>query len=167
MKEGDGSNHRGLRIPGIFCLLMVLSVIGAWAQARPEFSGLWKLDNSRSVPKRNGDVTLRIEHHDPELTIETLISHDLTNSRHAIQKYATDGKVSVSTGADGDEFHSAVVWKESSLVFSVEEHEEGRILRSIETWSLIEDGATLQRTRERPNGERQVFFYQRQQRASD
>jgi hypothetical protein len=51
-------------------------------------------------------------------------------------------------------------------MFSIEEHEEGRILRSTEMWSLIENGATLQRTRERPDGRRQILFYLRQQRAS-
>jgi hypothetical protein len=83
-----------------------------------------------------------------------------------VQNYTTDGKVSISTGADGDEFHTAVAWKDSSLVFSIEEHEDGRILRSTEMWSLLENGATLQRIRERSNGEKQILFYQRQQRAS-
>jgi hypothetical protein len=80
-----------------------------------------------------------------------------------VQKYTTDGGVSVSTGADGDEFHTSVVWKDSSLVFAVEEHEDGRILHSQETWSLIESGATLQRIRERPDGQKQILFYRRQQ----
>jgi hypothetical protein len=79
-----------------------------------------------------------------------------------VQKYTTDGRVSVSTGADGDEFHTSVVWKGSSLVFTIEEHEAGRILHSQETWSLIENGATLQRTREHLNGEKQILFYRRQ-----
>jgi hypothetical protein len=78
-----------------------------------------------------------------------------------VQKYTTDGKVSVSTGADGDEFHTSMVWKDSSLVFSIEEHEEGRILRSRETWSLIDNGATLQRTRESLDGEKQILIFHR------
>jgi len=84
-----------------------------------------------------------------------------------MQKYTTDGRVSISTGADGDEFHTAVIWKDSSLVFSIEEHEDGRILRSTETWSLIENGTTLQRSRDRPDGEKQVLFYVRKQRTSE
>jgi hypothetical protein len=55
----------------------------------------------------------------------------------------------------------SVVWKDSSLVFSIEEHEDGRILLSKETWSVIEDGATLERIRERPNGEKQTLFFRR------
>ena len=41
--------------------------------------------------------------------------------------------------------------------------EEGRVLRSAETWSLLENGATLQRIRERPDGQTQIFFFKRQQ----
>jgi hypothetical protein len=38
--------------------------------------------------------------------------------------------------------------KRSSLIFSIEEHEDGRILHLEERWSLIENGATLQGIRE-------------------
>jgi hypothetical protein len=136
--------------------------VAAWPQTIPDFSGVWKQDNDRCQPKRSGDVTLHIEHHDPVLTVETSISHGSQNSRHAVQKYTTDGKVSVSTGADGDEFHTSIIRKDSSLFFTIEEHEDGRILQSQEIWSLIENGATLQRIRERPNGEKQILIYRRQ-----
>ena len=142
-------------------LLLSTASAGAWSQTMPDFSGQWKQDNDRCQPKRNGDVTLRIEHHDPELTVETLISRNSGNSRHAVQKYTTDGTVSVSTGADGDEFHTSVVWKDASLVFSIEEHEDGRILLSKETWSVIEDGATLERIREGDDGKKQILFFRR------
>jgi hypothetical protein len=153
--------HRWTRVR--LSILLLLAVTGvAWPQTVPDFSGLWKQDNDRCQPKRGGDVTLRIEQNSRELTVETSISHSSPNFRHAVQKYTTDGRVSVSTGADGDEFHTSVVLKDSSLVFSIEEHEEGRILRSRETWSLIDNGATLQRTRERPDGEKQILFFSRQ-----
>jgi hypothetical protein len=147
----------------IFLCILLLSTAApvAWSQGTPDFSGLWKQDNDRCQPKCNGDVTLRIEHHDPELTVETSISRNSASTRHAVQKYTTDGKVSVSTGADGDEFNTSVVWKDSSLVFSIEEHEDGRILRSKETWSVIENGSTLERIRERANGEKQTVFFRR------
>ena len=160
MKASEQSMFCSVRIfPGILLLLVAATV--AWSQGTPDFSGQWKQDNDRCEPKRNGDVTLRIEHHDPELTVETSISRNSANSRHALQRYTTDGKVSVSTGADGDEFHTSIVWKDSSLVFSIEEHEDGRILRSSETWSTVEDGATLERIREGPNGKKQILFFRR------
>jgi hypothetical protein len=147
-------------------LLLAVAQV-ACAQAAPDFSGVWNQENDRCQPKCNGDVTLRIEHHDPALIVETATSQEQQTSRRAVQKYTTDGKVSVSTGVDGDEFHTAVIWKDSILVFSIEEHEDGRILRSTEMWLLIENGATLQRTRVRSNGEKQILFYQRRQRVSE
>jgi hypothetical protein len=111
-------------------ILLSAVTVAAWPQTVPDLSGLWKQDSDRCRPKRSGDVTLHIEHHDSELTVETSISHGSQIFRHAVQKYTTDGKVSVSTGGDGDEFHTSVVWKDSSLVFAIEEHEDGRILHS-------------------------------------
>lgn len=147
----------------IFLGILLLSTAAAvtWSQGTQDFSGLWKQDNDRCLPRRNGDVTLHIEQHDPELTVETTLSHGSENPRHAVQKYTTDGKVSVSTGTDGDEFHTSVVWEGVSLVFAIEEHEDGRILQSKEKWSVIEEGATLEKIRERPNGENQILFFRR------
>ena len=142
-------------------LLLSTAAVVAWPQGTPDFSGQWKQDNDRCQPKRNGEVTLGIEHREPELTMETSISRNPASSRHAVQKYTTDGKFSVSTGADGDEFKTSVVWKDSRLVFSIEEHEDGRILQSKETWSVIEDGATLERIRKRRNGEKQMLYFRR------
>jgi hypothetical protein len=115
----------------------------------PNFSGTWRQSNERSSPARTGDVMLLIDHRDPELTIETSSTRGAAPPRHATQHYTTDGKASVSTGADGDEFHTSVTWKDQSLVFQIEEHEDGRILLSREVWSLIQNGSALERLRER------------------
>jgi hypothetical protein len=152
-----------LRARGFIIVFFFSAItVAAYAQTAPDFSGLWKQDNDRSQPKRSGEVTLRIAQSGSELAVETSMSHGSQNSRHAMQKYTTDGKVSISTGVDGDEFHTSVVWKDSSLVFSIEEHEDGRILRSQEIWSLLDNGATLQKTRERPDGEKQILIFRRQ-----
>ncbi len=50
---------------------------------------------------------------------------------------------------------------EASLVFTIEEHEEGRILLSKETWRLVDNGTALQRARECPDGEKQIFVFRR------
>jgi hypothetical protein len=71
---------------------------GLCAPPETDFSGSWKQSNERSTPPRSGDVTLRI---------------------------TTDGRTSISTSTDGDEFHTSVVWNGRDLVFSIEEHEEG------------------------------------------
>jgi hypothetical protein len=69
--------------------LLAIAADTACAQATFDFSGLWKQDNDRCQPKRNGDVTLRIEHHGPELTVETSISRHSSSPRQAVQKYTT------------------------------------------------------------------------------
>ncbi len=152
--------YRKVRILLVFVLLSTVAHV-ACSQGTADFSGQWKLDNDRSEPKRSGDVTLRVEHHAPELTVETWIVRSSASPRHAMQRYTTDGKVSLSTGADGDQFKTSVAWKDSSLVFSIEEHEDGRILLSTETWSILDDGATLKRVREPRNGEKQTRFFRR------
>jgi hypothetical protein len=160
-RKSNQWTHRHIRIWLSILFLLSTMAVAAPAQSAPDFSGLWKQDNDRCQPKRNSDVTLRIEHHDPELTVETSISRNSGNARHAVQKYTTDGLVSISTGADGDEFHTSVVWKDARLVLSIEEHEDGRILLSKETWSVIEDGATLERIREGDDGGKQILFFRR------
>ena len=82
------------------------------------------------------------------MTVETIVVRGSGESRRALQHYTTDGKTSVSTGADGDEFHTAVVWSGSCLIFSLEEHEDGRIILSRETWTLSENGDMIERCRE-------------------
>ena len=166
MKNSKDFHHGRLRIALslLLGLLLPLAIpLSGGSQVRPDFSGMWKQDNDRCQPKRSGEVTLRIEHHGPELKVETSILRGSQTSRRAVQRYTTDGKVSVSTGADGDEFHTSAVWEDSELIFSIEEHEDGHILLSKEIWSLIEDGATLRRIRERPDGERQAILYRREQ----
>jgi hypothetical protein len=165
MKNNKDFHHRSLRI-ALSLLLLLAIPLSARPQAQPDFSGQWKQDNDRSQPKRSGEIALRIEHHGPELKVETSILRSAQTPRRAVQRYTIDGKVSVSTGADGDEFHTSAVWKDSDLVFAIEEHEDGHILLSKETWSLIENGATLQRIRERPDGDRQTLLYRREPPAS-
>ncbi len=149
----------------LFLTIVFLAVFASQllpAQGLPSFSGVWKQSNDRSQPARKGDVTLKIDHRDPEFIVETTILRGSGAPRVAKQRYTTDGKVSTSTGADGDEFLTSIVWKGSDLVFSIEEHEDGRTIRSNETWSLIEDGAALKRVRERSDGsQKQTLIYLR------
>jgi hypothetical protein len=143
-------------------LIAILAVfaLGGRADTRPNFSGTWKQSNERCLPKRTGDVTLQIDDHDSRLSVETTILRGSAPARHALQHYTIDGKVSVSTGADGDEFHTSITWNGASLVFAVEEHEDGRILLSKETWTLKENATVLERVRERSDGgEKQTLIY--------
>lgn len=147
--------------------MLLLTSSGISSASISDLSGTWKQSNERCVPKRSGDVTLRIEQHDPDFIVETTALRSSGLPRHSLQHYSTDGRTSVSTGADGDEFHTSIVWNGPSLVFSVEEHEDGRVILSKETWTLIENGAALQRDRENLDesargGRKQTLIYLRQ-----
>lgn len=144
-------------------LIAATMIAPAFAQNDLDLSGSWKQDNDRCRPKRKGDVTLRIGLRDNELKVETTRLRDSVDSRRTTQIYTLDGKVSVSTGADGDEFHTSVIRKDGSLVFSIEEHEDARILRSRETWSLVDNGTTIEKIRERSDGQKQFLFFRRGQ----
>ena len=146
----------------VLLLAGVMAPSGLCFQTHPDFSGICRQSNERSTPSRSGNVTLHIDQRDPDLTVETAILHDSAEPRHASQHYTTHGKPSVSTGADGDEFHTSVTWSGQSLVFSVEEHEDGRILLSHETWTLIENGNALERRRERSGRQDSTIIYLRE-----
>ena len=89
---------------------ILMAFPGICSQPNPDFSGTWTQNNERSMPKRMGDVTLHIDHRDSELSVETTMSRGSVAPRHAVQHYTTDGTVSISTGTDGDEFHTSIVW---------------------------------------------------------
>jgi hypothetical protein len=146
---------------GLLTMLFLVSP-GICSPANPGFSGTWKQSNERSTPARKGDVTLHIDYRDSQLTVETTILRSNDAPRHASQHYTTDSKTSVSTGVDGDEFHTSVVWSGRDLVFSIEEHEDGRVILSRETWMLIDKGAALERRRERDGGGKQTIIYLRE-----
>jgi hypothetical protein len=121
-----------VRLRLLLALLCLLP--GLLAGQRPDFSGTWKLA---------GEATLRIEHHDPELVVETL-----KKGKRALQRYTTDGRETTSTGIDGDECHTLLLWRRGGqLFFDIQEHERGKIVKSTETWSLIDGGLKLKRER--------------------
>ncbi len=61
--------------------------------------------------------------------------------------YEIGGKEIVYTGTDGDEFHSRAEWSGDAIVFTVVEHERGKLIPFVETWTLIDDGKSLQRVK--------------------
>jgi hypothetical protein len=141
-------------------ILIAAVALGLVAEGpTPDFSGTWKQSNEQSLPRRTGDVTLRIEHRDPELIVETTSKGLIT--RHALQRYTTDGKESKSIGADGDEFHSIVTWNDGALAFDIVEIEDGKRLKSTEIWSLTDRGMSLKRVRRTEKAGEQTLIYLR------
>ena len=73
-----------------------------------------------------------IEHHDPKLTGNLTITRPSAPEQHVQQKYTTDGRESISTGADGDSYYTKVVWRNGALVFTIAEHEDDNLINSLE-----------------------------------
>jgi hypothetical protein len=144
----------------IFLIAALLPVMAFAQRDRsaplPDFSGSWKQDNEQCSPKRSGDVTLKIEHRDPELVVETT-----SKGLSVRQRYTTDGVESKSIGADGDEFHSMAVWKDATLAFDIVEIEDGKRLKSTEIWSLTDEGRSLKRVRWTEQAGQQTLIYVR------
>lgn len=135
-----------------FLLLLLTSTVFASAAicspSEPDFSGTWKQSNERCVPKRTGTAVRHIDQRGSDLVVETNVVRSSGPPRHAVQRYTTDGVTSVSTGTDGDEFHTSVTRNGDSLIFAMEEHERGRVIHSKEKWTLIENGSALKIDRE-------------------
>jgi hypothetical protein len=52
---------------------LLLANTGICSPPNPNFSETWKQSNERCTPKRTGDVTLQIDHRDPDLIVETTV----------------------------------------------------------------------------------------------
>lgn len=136
------------RSPFGLLAFLYLAYAGICSSPEANFSGTWKQSNERCVPQRMGNVVRRIDQHGSDFVVETISQRATGPLRHALQTCSLDGRTSVSTGVDGDEFHTAIVRHGSSLVFSIEEHEGGRVILSTETWTLVENGSALEIRRE-------------------
>ncbi len=153
--------------PIIYLALLFLSSyslpgsgMNARVETRLEMAGTWQQNNERCIPPpRNKSYSYKMT---VELSDNTLRVHITSNNGHGERQsdftYEIGGKELVYIGADGDEFHSAVHWEGDALVFDIVEHERGRLIRSRDTWTLIDSGKSLQRVRESPDERSKVVY---------
>ena len=102
-------------------LILVFGLSAAWlivAQAsRPNFSGRWELDKSRSdfgsLPPDDSAMEL-IEHQEPKLTI-TQVWKDAEGEHTVVWQLTTDGAENL-TRMNETEIASRTVWEGSNLV---------------------------------------------------
>ncbi len=126
-------------------VLGLLFCVKATAQNKPNFTGTWKQDNSRSTvrPGSSYQYTNKIDHQDPNLTVVTIFSGGNRPDSSLTRTYTTDGKPSVSKDREGDESTTTVKWKGNALVFETTEKESGGEIKTVENWTLSDDGKTL------------------------
>lgn len=132
------------RAAGVLVLFAATSLFG---QSKPDFSGNWKLNKSKSdlgpmadrVPE---DFTVKIDHKEPELKI----SQPGMGGRVQESTVSTDGKPTESTGQGpmGEIKTKAVSkWDGPILVMDVNREFGGNSMTQNDKWTLSEDGKTL------------------------
>ena len=145
--------------------LLAFATAPALAQAKPDFSGSWKLNVEKSDPMGGGggggggggmmrDAVTTITQTATELTVVTKFGE---NSRTAT--YKLDGSESVNPGMRGGETKSKAKWDGATLVLEHVRNMSGpngdMQMTSKEVRSLSADGKTMTvvTTSQGPNGE--------------
>jgi hypothetical protein len=143
-------------------LLAAFATAPALAQAKPDFSGAWKLNAEKSDPMGGGgggggmmrNAVTTITQTATELTLVTKFGE---NSRTA--SYKLDGSESVNPGMRGAETKSKAKWDGATLVLEHVRNMSGpngdMQMMSKEVRSLSADGKTMTvvTTSQGPNGE--------------
>lgn len=131
-----------------FFALAAVGLIGflavAQAQSKPNFSGAWKVNNSKSdfgpMPAPQSS-TSKIDHKEPNVKIATTWVGDQGEFTFE-SSYTTDGKESSNTFRN-TEFKSKATWEGSSLLIASKGSTDSGEFTMKDKWSLSEDGKTL------------------------
>ena len=126
------------------------------AQAKPNFSGNWKLNAAKSdfgampAPDSRTD---KIVHEDPDLKDNYTQSGQM-GEMTAEMKYSTDGKETTNT-VRGNEIKSIAKWDGDDLVIDGKANFNGADVTLKDRWTLSADGKTIviQRHVNSPMGE--------------
>jgi|SRR5580700_11374196 hypothetical protein len=126
------------------------------AQAKPNFSGSWKLNAGKSnfgampAPDSRSDT---ITHADPDLT-DSFAQKGQNGEVTADLKYSTDGKETINS-VHGNQIKCTAQWEGEELVIDGKTAFNGADVTLKDRWSLSGDGKTLtiQRHVNSPMGE--------------
>jgi hypothetical protein len=124
-------------------MAMVLATSQA-AQAKPNFSGEWKLNASKSefspmpAPEKRTD---KIVHADPKLTVTTTQTSQAGEGTFE-QKYSTDGEETTNE-LRGAPVKSTAKWDGEALMITTKAVFNGMDITLSDKWSLSEDGKVL------------------------
>ncbi len=129
------------------------------AQAKPNFSGRWKMNASQSefgAITLPSSLVLQITHNDPDLKVITTQAGEMGDFEIELS-YTTDGRECVNRVRD-IERKSTVRWDGDTLVIESRMDLGGNAVTVIEKWNLSADGKTLTSTRllKGPEGETTV-----------
>lgn len=132
-----------MREAGYWMFLAVV-MCAAVAQAKPNFTGEWKLNTSKSnfgaMPAPT-NMTQKITHSDPQLKVETSVVTDNGDFSNT-STFTTDGKECVNQMFNTD-VKSTVTWDGDTLSIESKMEFQGDAVKFTEKWTLSEDGKTL------------------------
>ena len=125
-------------------ILAFLAVAVLPAMAKPNFSGDWKLNTSKSdfgqmpAPQKS---TMKIEHKDPALKVATTYVGD-NGERTFEMNLSTDGKEVTNTFGNF-EFKSKAHWEGSVLLVESRASSDSGEFKADEKWTVSDAGKTL------------------------
>ena len=126
------------------CAFAALVLAVAVAQAKPNFTGEWKMNPSKSDfgPMPAPDkLVQKIEQKDPDLKVSTTKVNQ-QGEFNTEMKYTTDGKECVNQ-IRGNELKSTLTWDGDALKVNSKLNFQGADVAISDKWTLSEDGKTL------------------------
>jgi hypothetical protein len=127
-----------------FLIAAALCALAAFAQSKPNFSGTWKLNGSKSdygpMPAPEKYIS-KIKHEDPKLEISSDVSGQ-QGEYTAETKYTTDGKECANTIRNFS-MKSTLKWDGDALTFDSKADFNGNEILFKDKWSVSTDGKTL------------------------
>ncbi len=117
----------------------------AVAADKPNFSGEWKMDASKSNlgPMPPPDSLVRkVEYTDPTLTITEARTGGPQGDQKATMALSTDGK-ETTISLFGNDAKAVAAWEGDALVIKMKASIQGNELNLTQKWTLSEDGKVL------------------------
>jgi hypothetical protein len=125
-------------------VLLTIAFGMAHAQAKPNFSGTWKVNVAKSdfgampAPDSRTD---KIAHEDPDLKVHVAQSGQMGEMTYDAA-YTTDGK-ECANNVNGNVFKSTVKWDGNDLSVETKGTFSGNEFTAKDRWTLSEDGNTI------------------------
>jgi hypothetical protein len=130
------------QLVGIFAILALTALP---ALAKPDFTGDWKLNTSKStfgdVPPPDS-MTIKVTHGEPKLSTVSKQSGQMGEIEMK-GEYTTDGKECTNEGFQGAPMKSVVKWDGDVLGFETKGQFGGEDFTLTQKWTLSDDGKTL------------------------
>jgi hypothetical protein len=129
----------------LFAIFPVLALAVLPALAKPNFSGDWKLNTSKStfgeMPAPDS-MTYKITHAEPKLTTASKQSSQMGDFE-INATYTTDGKECTNEGFGGSTTKSVVKWDGDALTIETKGQFGDSDFTMTQKWTLSDDGKTL------------------------